>query len=235
MRFLFSENRNAERGSALIYILIAIALLAALTVAFMDSSGQQTQNQNTFRTQSDLEQQVDFIRSAVQECVLTHSGGDSTIDNGVAGTDPGANKQYPIKPNSTHFVGATPAAAANRNVENIRCPGDPGDNNDHQNIFGGTSGKFFPAVPSLFDAWQWYNGDDGVFFWISTTKSDAFLATALEKLDGKYADCEASFIDATGGAVDMDSDTPDQASCAAGSLCFRVFMIRNATAVPTCP
>ena len=229
-------KQKTETGSALIYILIAIALLAALTIAFMDSSGQQTQNQNTFRTQSDLEQQVDFIRSAVQECVLTHSRGDNTIvTTGGGATDAGANRAYPIKPNSTHFTGATIGAAANRNVANIRCPGDPGDDQNHAMIFGGTSGKFFPATPSLFNDWQWYNGDDGVFFWISTTKSDAFLKTALEKLDAKYADCEASYIDATGGAVDMDFDSPDQATCAAGSLCFRVFMIRNASAVPTCP
>lgn len=234
-------NRNNERGSALIYILIAIALLAALTVSFMQPSSQQGQSQGSFKTISELQSQVEFIRTSVQECILSHPGGDINIENGVGEEDEGADRRYPIKPNSLYYTSASFAPAADRSVEFIRCPGNPGDDVEHASIFGGRTGKFLPPAPDLFDnntvsgmnGWQWYNGDDGVFYWIATEKSDAFIATALDKLDDEFADCEADVIDNSGGgtAEDMDSDTPDQAECPANSRCFRLWMISEPSAV----
>lgn len=221
-----SVKKAGEQGSALIYILIAIALLALLTVSFMQPSSQQTQSQNTFKLVSELQSQVEFIRSAVQECVIAHYKGDATIDNTGGGSDPGADKRYPLKPNSTHFA----APAADRKVSGIRCPGDPGDNANHADIFSASSGKFLPPPPNLFDDWQWYNGDDGVFFWVSTDKSDAFIHTALDKLEQGFAACEADQIDATGGAKNLDSDAT--VTCANTKICFRVWMrVNAATAV----
>ena len=213
----------AQRGSALVYILIAIALLAALTVTFMGSSSQQTSSQNTFRIISDIKAQVDTIRSAIQECVLSYPKGDSSIDIGVSGTDPAARRNFPIKPNSSHYNTATIGPTAGRLVSDIRCPGDPGNaDNNHVLIFKGVSGKFLPPPPDMFEDWQYYNGTDGVFFWLSTDKTDAYLETALEKLDDSYGECEADVVDATSGAVALDSD--GDTSCTSGYRCFRVRM-----------
>ena len=236
-----TNTRQNERGSALIYILIAIALLAALTVSFMQPSSQQGQSQGSFKLISELQSQVEFIRTSVQECILAHPGGDIGIENGVGEEDEGADRRYPIKPNSLYYTSASFAPAANRNVENIRCPGNPGDSVEHERVFGGTAGKFLPPAPDLFDnntvsgmnGWQWYNGNDGIFFWIATEKSDAFIETALNKLDDEFADCESDVIDnaAGGAAEDMDSDAPDQAECPAGARCFRLWMIAQPSAV----
>jgi hypothetical protein len=226
--------RAGERGSALIYILIAIALLAALTVAFMGSSNQQTQSQNSFKLVSELQSQIEFIRSTVQECVLTHPGGDATIDISSGGSDPDADRRYPIKPNSAHFTDATIHPTAGRLVKDLRCPGNPGDqpgdtvatpNNaiNHAPIFGGSTGKFMPPPPALFDDWQWYNGTDGVFMWISTSKSDAFIQSAFDKLNDGFAPCEADKIDASGGSP-VALDAAGTVSCAAGDTCFRVWI-----------
>jgi hypothetical protein len=219
---------SLQKGSALIYILIAIALLALLTVTFMEPSGQQTQSQNSFKSIADLESQIEFIRSSVQECTLLYPAGDITIDNTGSGTDEGAIKNYPIKPNSTHLLLAS--RAANRNVEFLRCPGNPGDSNAHVAMFSGNTGKYLAQPPALFGAWQWYNGVDGVFFWIETDKSDAYLKTALDKLETLYGACEADVLT---GPVDLDSDGDTE--CPSGSYCFRLFMVRKATAVPACP
>ncbi len=227
---LFSCKKR-ERGSALVYILIAIALLAALTVTFMSPSSQQTSSQNSFRTVSDIKSQVDIIISAIQECVLSYKKGDKSIDISGSGSDPNARRNFPIKPNSTHYSTATIGPTAGRLVKDIRCPGNPGNNDEnHVHIFGSTSGKFLPAPPDLFDDWQYYNGTDGVFFWISTNKSDAFISTALQKLDDKFSECEADIIDATSSAVDLDSDTPAEVQCASGYTCFRVRMTIKSTA-----
>jgi hypothetical protein len=234
--------RKNERGSALVYILIAIALLAALTLTFMEPSGQQTQSQNTFKTVSALQTQADFIISSVQECVITYPKGDFTIDNSGLGTDPGAMKRYPINPNSDHLPVAS--RSGNQEVTELRCPGvtsednwrdsagvlnDNGNDNDHPKIFGVTTGKTFPPTPELFNPWQWYNGNDGVFFWTFTDKTDAYLLTAVNKLDELYSECEADVIDASGGAEDIDSDS--NYSCANGNICFRVWIRATGSAV----
>ncbi len=223
------NRRVSESGSALVYILIAIALLAALTYSFMEPAGQQTSSQNTFKAASGIQGQVDVIRSGIQECVLLYPNGDSTINNGGGGSDPGADKRYPINPDSTHYTTATPGRAGNRFVKNIRCPGNPTTGNayDHALIFTGTTGKFLPPPPDLFDDWQYYNGTDGIFYWIETDQTDAYLLAALQKLDEKFSQCEADVIDASGGAEDLD--TAATLTCTAGSTCFRVWMKQTAT------
>ncbi len=226
---MFRKNiRRSESGSALVYILIAIALLAALTITFMEPSSQQTSSQNTFKTLTEVENQSSMIRSAIQECVLSYPKGDSTIDNGGGGSDPDARKNFPIKPSSAHYSTSTILPTAEDLVKDIRCPGNnPGGGNvfDHELIFVGGEGKFLPPPPDLFTDWQYYNGVDGIFFWTSTDKTDAFLSAALIKLDEKYAECEADVIDATAGDEDMDSDSDHV--CPEESTCFRVWMVMN--------
>jgi hypothetical protein len=220
------NSRHNEQGSALVYILIAIALLALLTITFMQPASQQTGSQNTFKLVSELQTQADFIRSAAQECVINYSGGDAGALSGSPA--PQSNQPYPLNPTSTYFSGCgSNGAAANDSVEYLRCPGNPGDNVCHAAMFGGATGKFLPPTPDLFDkmadganGWQWYNGPDGVFFWIATSKTDAFITTALQKLDAAYAKCEAEVISAG-----SNLDNAGTASCPAGSKCFRVWMI----------
>src|ERR1700761_6428398 len=99
------RDRKNERGSALVYILIAIALLAVLTITFMEPSSQQTSSQNTFKTVTDLGNQIETIRSAIQECVLNYPKGDSNIPTtGGAPTDPDARTNYPINPDSDYYA-----------------------------------------------------------------------------------------------------------------------------------
>ena len=215
MSLNYARDRG-ESGSALVYILIAIALLAALTVSFMEPSSQQTQSQNTFKVTSELDSQASFIRSSIQECVLTYPGGD---DNAIP--TPQDNHPYPLMPDETFYNTQCGAGetAANNNVQHLRCAGNPGDDPCHVDIFGGLSGKFLPPAPDLFGSWQYYNGDDGVFFYIATDKTDPYLDSVLEKLDSGYSLCEADAIDATGGAVAMTSDIPG-VNCANNTKCL---------------
>lgn len=215
------EMTMKENGSALVYILIAIALLAALTASFMQPASQQTTSQNIAKTIADLNTQVDFIRSAIQECVLIYSGGDQSNPGTVLGNHP-----YPINPSSTYLAGQSGTDA----VEFIRCPGNPGDTNDHAKIFGVMTGKSLPPAPDLFENWIYHSGVDGVFFYTRTSKSDAFLRTALERLDDNFSECEADIIDASGGAVNITSAGGSGPNCPAGSLCFRVWITAKASA-----
>lgn len=218
-----------QKGSALVYILIAIALLAALTATFMDSSSQQTSSQNSFNSVTELKSQVNFIRSAIEECVLRYPAGDSGMPatNPVGGQSP--IRPYPLMPNNTYM--ASPTSSASFLVSDIRCPGNPGNSNNHVKVFGGTSGRYLPPQPKLFDAWTYYNHTDGVFFTIKTNKSDAYLATALEKLDSEFSKCETQYINQTTGTTYFDSGSTAAYGCAAGYKCLRVWVRPTATAV----
>ena len=217
-------NRNpAQKGSALVYILIAIALLAALTATFMDSSSQQTTSQNTFNTVTDLNSQINFIRSTIQECVLTYPSGSATLIGA-------SNVPYPVNPNSTYFTGSTLGVAANSQAANVRCPGNPGVNNNHTVVFGGASGKFLPPAPKLFNPWIYYNGSNGVFFFNSTSVTDAYLATSLQKLDDQFSECEADIINTKGDVAASLLSSGSDVVCPADSLCFRVWLIAQPSA-----
>lgn len=217
-------------GSALIYILVAIALIALLTASMMEPSNQQGQAQNQSNLMTELQGQISLIDSAIRECVITYPNQDS----GLTGTEQ-FNAPYPINPNDTYFTGLTPGPSTGRTAADIRCPGNPGGaNKNHAKIFAGNSGKFLPPPPNLFSAWQYYNGADGVFIVTSATVTDAYIATALQKLDTKYSPCQTDYIDAV-SATNISSDNPHstgQVSCAAGSKCFRYWLIRKSTAIP---
>lgn len=224
------QARSSEKGSALVYILIAIALLAALTMSFMEPSSQQTTSQNTFKATAGLRGQVEFIQAAIQECVLLYPKGDGAVDTSGSGSDPFARDNYPLNPNSTYYATATPGQSGDQFVKNIRCPGNQGvDADDHELIFGGLTGKHMPPVPDFFDDWEYYNGEDGVFFWTQTNKTDSFITTALTKLDDDFSECEADVVDAISSAQDLDSNGVYE--CAIGYTCFRVRMITNTSAV----
>ena len=155
---------NDERGSALVYILIAIALLAALTVAFMRPSDRQTQSQGTFKSVSQMTSQIEFIRSAVQECMLVYPQGDkAAMDDGAQ-----VNNPYPLMPDSSYFSAYCSAEGSKSDhfVNDLRCPGKPGNDDPcHATIFSGATNKFLPPPPDLFSDWRYYNGNDGVFIW----------------------------------------------------------------------
>jgi hypothetical protein len=90
-----------------------------------------------------------------------------------------------------------------------------------------------PAPPALFSAWTYRNGGkttpltiegqsvSGVYFQITTTNTDAYLAEAMQKVDSQFTACETDYIagDGTNG-------------CAANTKCLRVWVVRDA---PACP
>ena len=164
-RSYFCLLRN-RKGGALIYIMIAVALLAALTMTFLQPSGQSSTTQNSFRLATQLNSQARVIRSAIQDCVLRFPQGDAAI------TQVGYHHPYPLKPNSTEFD--TPAP--DHGVQYLKCPGTGSgtDVDDQQNIFGGTMSSFLPPAPPLMNenGWVYQNGTgthngetyDGVYF-----------------------------------------------------------------------
>lgn len=201
------------RGSALIYILIAIALLGALTMAFVEPSGQQSRTQNSFKVATQLRDQAEAYRAAIQDCILTYPGGDTSTG---AALYSGYNSPYPVTPSSTYLpVGLRDSGNL---ASSLRCPGNPGTSNSHTAIFGGTTGRFAPVKIGLMDDWTYTNDSTGVYLLARTNKTDQYLQDGMTKADALYSTCEADYI--------SDGSAP----CASGYYCLRVWVIRA-----TCP
>jgi len=231
-----TDTKNI-RGSALIYILIAVALLAALTVSLMEPSGQQVQSQSSTSMVTDISGQVSFISTSISECILSHPDQDSELT-----TTQQQNAPYPINPSDPYFdaQSADPLSDPDDSVKWLRCPGNPGgsgsNNQNHARIFGGTSGKFLPPAPAMFSDWTYYNGADGVYIMTTTTKTDPFITSSMAKLDAKYSNCESEVIDRrTLGSLTITTDTTPGSTgartCPASTLCFRYWIILKPTAI----
>lgn len=212
---------RSRKGGALIYIMIAIALLAALTIAFIQPGGQGARTQNAFQLATELHSQARVIRSALQDCILRFPQGDAAI------TQTGYHHPYPLRPDAAEFT--TPAP--NAGVQYLKCPGTGSgtDVDDEENIFGGTMSGFLPPAPSIMNdaGWVYNNGTgtlngetyDGVYFRIYTDNSDPYIDEAFLSLDEMFSACEADFIvgDGTNGVP-------------TGSKSFRVWIKRVAPA-----
>lgn len=204
---------KSQQGSALIYILIAIALLGALTMAFVEPSGQQSRSQNAFKVATQLRDQAEVYRAAIQDCIITYPAGD--VSNATKYT--GYSEPYPVTPSTTYLpVGLRDA---NNLASSLRCPGNPGDSNSHSLLFGGTTGRFSPVKIGLLDDWTYANDADGVYLLARTNKTDGYLQDAMSKADALYSACEADYI--------SDGSSP----CASGYYCLRVWVIR----IAACP
>lgn len=221
MSVIISSANTHRRGSALVYILIAIALLGALTATLMDSSSQQISTQKGVNFVAEMKSQIGLIRAGIKECVLTYPEGDAAIAANPA-TMPALrpyNYPYPLKPNDVYLASPTSGVSW---VDDIGCPGNPGNSNSHRKIFGGTSGKYFPKPAKPFDQWYYYNGANGIYVMNWTAATDSFITTSLQRLEQDYAKCEADIIDARSGTVTVDTEG---STCVNGRICFRYWLL----------
>jgi hypothetical protein len=222
MKFNFTPcklSARAQKGGALIYILIAVALLAALTGTFMNSGGQGARTQNAFKLATELNSQARVIRSAIQDCILRYPQGNDAI------SETGYNDPYPLNPDSTDTEYSA-YAVANKNVDELRCPGA-----NFEKLFGGTLASFLPPPPNLMEPWTYFNGQatiegrvhDGVYFQTRSDKSDPFIGESMSKMDGLFSSCE---VDYTVG--------DDTNGCEDGFQCLRVWVIRGTNTNQPC-
>lgn len=221
------DNKKPQRvnqeGGALLYILIAIGLLGALTASLSSNSGSLNNSQNSAKIKMELRSQIEFIRNAINECATNYPNGDPTVNNATV-TDAGYIAPYPVKPDSDHFVGSTLGKETNDNAELVRCPGNPGIDNNHTPIFGDVSGKTFPPQLNYLDSsWRYNNktftylGETvtGVYIKAATTKNEASVLKAFSELSSEYGECEFDLMNGNGTN-----------GCANNWTCIRIWLVR---------
>lgn len=202
-RFL-SERKLAHenRGNVLFYILIAIALMGALTYSFAKDSRTNLTTQMGHKASEELYIQASLIRAAILECSIQYPQGGGDMDNnGVVDASDNPNNPYPINPSSALILRAPAgctttsnatgcvSAAANDQARNMVCVGAP---IGQANIFQGANnkGRFLPPPPSGFGEWEYLNDTNGVRIRI-TAGASAIGSDALARLQAKFANCQA--------------------------------------------
>ncbi len=212
---------SPQKGGALIYILIAIALLAALTTTFIQPGGQSSSTQNSFKLATVMNSQARVIRSGIQDCVLRFPQGNNAI------TETGYIDPYPLNPDSTDTTYAA-FDVANKNVSELRCPGS-----NYDQIFSGSGAfsSYLPTPPELMEPWTYFNGNiaatgmaapnygmafNGVYFQIQSDKIDPFIAEAMIKVDSLMSSCEVDYTVGTGSN-----------GCENNHQCLRFWIIRR--------
>jgi hypothetical protein len=219
----FSGN---ESGNVLLYVFLAVGLLAALTYAYVKDSRENAASQGSVRITEELFSQANMIRSAVMQCAMEYPGGGGNMDDtgGSAGKIDNAdnpNNPYPINPSSalnakapagcttTSSASGCVSAAANDQVRNLTCVGAPLGST---NMFQGANnqGRFLPPPAAGFTEWTYVNDTNGVY--IQTTGSnDGTTSLALSRFMNKFATCQADL---------------NYAGC--GANCLTVWIQRNA-------
>jgi hypothetical protein len=205
----FACQRRGQRGSVLFYIFIAIGLLAALTLTFVNSGKEGITTQAAQRMTENLYVQANGIKSSILECVYTYPNGGGDLDgDGDIDSDDNSNIPYPLDPTDANNPDG---AAANDQVRNMQCPGAPsGSYAIYDGV--GTTGKFLPPQVNGFSEWIYQNNANGIY--IQTTgAADQAVTAALDRLEARFDTCEADL---------------DYGSC--GATCLTIFILRA-----TCP
>lgn len=229
---------NPQRGSVMIYILVAVGLLAGVTATMMTGSSNQTNNNKGSGITADLKSQLNVIVAAVQECTMTYPNQDGDLT-----ATQQKNAPYPINPKDPYLDDPAAEVVATDEVSYIRCPGNPGTGasgfESQKRIFSGESGKFLPEPPPGFSPWVYYNGVNGVYVMTAALNATVETKKAILAVDIGYNPCQTDVTDlrGTGSSADLSTDIvpgdSGEKSCPGGAICFRHWFVQKASAVET--
>ena len=183
------SKTSYECGSVLLYIFVAIGLLGALTMSFVNSSTEDLTSERASRAAEQLYNQILMVSAAIQECTISYPNGGGDLDaDGDIDTSDNPNSPYPLSPSDPLNPGG---AAANDYIDQIKCPGAPAG---EELIFDISEGRFPPKAPVQFAAWEYYNGGVSpnrvVQFWTSAPTSSKYQDIAFDIVDRRFAPCQ---------------------------------------------
>ncbi len=228
---------DRQRGSVLVYVLVAVGLLAAVTATMMTGSGTHSNNNKNASTTAELKSQLDVIVAAVQDCTMTYPD----QDDGMSATEQ-KNAPYPINPKDPYLEDPAAEVIITDDVSNIRCPGNPGKGASgfarQKLIFSGANGNFLAEPPAGFSKWKYYNGVDGVYVMTYAANATADTKKAILAVDNIYNPCQTDVTDMRGGpSTNMSSDIvpgdTSEKTCPSGAICFRHWFTQKASAQET--
>ena len=201
--FVIRNIGQKDSGNALLYVFMAIGLLAALTYSFVKGSRENYNVQNSARIAEEMYVQVNLMKSSIMQCRMEYIEGGGDLDgDGLTDESDNYNTAFPLEPTNPLHDNAPACCATNGgasgcissavsdDVRNLKCIGAP---IREANMFTGqnNSGAFLPPKPQGFEEWTYKNDANGVYLQIISTRENMSYESTLTRLLNKFATCQA--------------------------------------------
>lgn len=186
------KNKQTERGSIVIYLIIALVLMATLVVFITQGTKKGPQAQQLDETSQYLESDLGVISAAINDCVLTYSRAVDVDGDGDKDTTDNPNAPFPL-------YGDLSSGGAGDDIMAIKCPGAPASK---QIIFDNSPGRNFRLLSgSDYTVTYFTDGTEGVKITISRSSTSDIWLEAIDRLNTKLSTCQAE-VDTAGGCAD---------------------------------
>lgn len=216
MRQRFSDSSTGERGSIIVYMIMALVLLGLL-IAYMSQGTQRgAESFQVDEVLGYLEGDIKIIEAAVGECIMLYPEPTDVDADGDTDATDNPNAPFPLYGTALTNGGAGTAIA------NIQCPGAPGPDGQRIIFNHGPGREFRLLSGSAYTVTYLSNAVEGIRITISRSAASEIWSEAISRLNSKIDTCKAE-VDTAGG-------------CANG--CLRYWIKRRATSVATeggCP
>ena len=181
--FQDSFDADAQKGSILFYIFMAIGLLTAMTLAFVHTPRDQANAEQARQLANRLYQQAHYIQSAIAECANSYPDGGGDLDgDGDVDSNDNDFPPYPLEPHDVNNP-ETAAASGYRFLDALQCPGAPSGS---RFIFDDIRYQV-PEAPHPFQQWRYINDADSVSIYVAFDPASETAMMAAQNIDKRYA------------------------------------------------
>ena len=207
---------SRQKGSVVIYILIAIFLTGLLIAAM-------TQGSKKSASSGQLDQMALFgladiktIQSAITECAQTYPSPTDVDGDGDKDATDNPNPPFPLYcANAACALATMTSGAAGVDITLAGCPGAGAG---QKVVFNRNAGNNFKLLgdTATYTTKYFTDATEGTYIRITRATSDPLWTEAISRLDDKFSECSAAAVTAAG-------------TCANG--CFYYWIVRRATSV----
>jgi hypothetical protein len=222
-RFLSMKER--QKGSIIIYILIAIFLTGLLVATMTQGSKKTAESTQLDNMMLFMQNDIQTMQNNVAECVQTYPSPINASGAPVSDAAFDPNEPFPLYcANSACALATMTNGSSGTALANAGCPGAP----DNQRvIFTNAIGAGLKLLNDAnnFNA-TFFNAADGVYVRITRAFYDPLWMEAISRLPSKYAACSSI----------ARTSNPDETGFNCTNGCFYYFILRKSGGVfSACP
>lgn len=210
-------TRRCERGSIVVYILIAIFLTGLLVAAMTQGAKKSANTQQLDEMMLYVQADIKAAQAAITECAQVYPEPVDIDGDGNANTTDNPNAPFPLYCADSSCVRADlTSGAGGKAITSIGCAGAP---DGQRNILGTPGALKVLGDTAEFTTKYFTDTTEGVYIRITRVGTDPVWTEAISQLDKKYSKCVAA-------AVTSNPD-PTGFNCSAG--CFYYWILRRST------
>ncbi len=208
-----TRNFQAESGSIIVYLIMAIVLTGALIAYMTQGTSKDPLAQQLDETMQYLDIDIKTIESSINDCVLAYPNAVDINNDGTKNATDNPNAPFPL-------YGDLSSGGSGTALSAIKCPGAPAA---QQVIFNNNPGRNLRLLSSAdYTVTYLSDGTEGIKISVVRASTSDVWLEAISRMNTKLAACRAE-ISTSGG-------------CANG--CFYLWIKRRSTSVATeggCP